>query len=54
MARRFGGRTPGNWFDLCRAAGLVGLNYPMGHGRSSHLLGIQPKAETLTEWRHRP
>jgi ribonuclease D len=56
MARRFGGQTPGNWFDLQIAAGLVGLNYPMGHGPLVyHLLGIQlSKAETLTEWRHRP
>lgn len=56
MARRFGGQTPANWFDLQIAAGLVGLNYPMGHGALVyHLLGTQlSKAETLTEWRHRP
>jgi ribonuclease D len=56
MARRFGGREPSNWFDLQIAAGLVGLAYPMGHGALVfHLLGIQlSKAETLTEWRHRP
>src|SRR3954453_6709148 len=29
MARRFGGATPSNWFDLQVAAGLVGLNYPL-------------------------
>jgi ribonuclease D len=56
MARRLGGRAPTNWFDLQIAAGLVGLSYPMGHGALVyHLLGTQlSKAETLTEWRHRP
>jgi ribonuclease D len=56
MARRWSGQAPTNWFDLQIAAGLVGLNYPMGHGALvQHLLGIQlSKAETLTEWRHRP
>ncbi len=56
MARRWSGQAPANWFDLQIAAGLVGLNYPMGHGALVyHLLGIQlSKAETLTEWRHRP
>lgn len=56
MARRFGGQSPANWYDLQIAAGLVGLNYPMGHGPLVyHLLGIQlSKGETLTEWRHRP
>ena len=56
MARRATGQTPSNWFDLQIAAGLVGLNYPMGHGALVYqLLGTQlSKAETLTEWRHRP
>lgn len=56
MARRLGGQAPSNWFDLQIAAGLVGLSFPMGHGALVfHLLGIQlSKAETLTEWRHRP
>lgn len=56
MARRLGGKAPTNWFDLQIAAGLVGLAYPMGHGALVYqLLGIQlSKAETLTEWRHRP
>lgn len=56
MARRLGGQAPTNWFDLQIAAGLVGLNYPMGHGALVfQLLGTQlSKAETLTEWRHRP
>jgi ribonuclease D len=50
------GRTPGRFFDLQIAAGLVGLSYPMGHGALVHqLLGVQlPKGETLTEWRNRP
>ena len=56
MARRLGGAAPTNWFDLQIAAGLVGYSYPMGHGALvRELLGIQlSKAETLTEWRHRP
>lgn len=56
MCRRLSGQTPTNWFDLQIAAGLVGLNYPLGHGALVfQLLGIQlSKAETLTEWRHRP
>jgi ribonuclease D len=50
------GRTPANLFDLQIAAGLVGLNYPMGHGSLvGQLLGvILKKSETLTEWRDRP
>lgn len=56
LCRRWGGQSPSNWFDLQIAAGLVGLNYPMGHGALVYqLLGTQlSKAETLTEWRHRP
>lgn len=56
MARRYSGRTPSTWFDLQVAAGLVGLNYPMGHGALvNQLLGIQlSKGETLTDWRRRP
>ena len=56
MARRWSGQAPTNWCDLQVAAGLVGLNYPMGHASLVfHLLGIQlSKGETLTEWRHRP
>jgi ribonuclease D len=50
------GSTPGNMFDLQIAAGLVGLNYPLGHGALvKEVLGIQiGKGETLTEWRTRP
>jgi ribonuclease D len=50
------GQTPANWFDLQVAAGLVGLNYPMGHASLVfQILGIQlSKKDTLTEWRHRP
>src|SRR5688572_17401032 len=29
MARRLGGTTPTNWFDLQIAAGLVGFSYPL-------------------------
>jgi ribonuclease D len=56
LCRRLSGRTPGTWFDLQIAAGLVGLNYPMGHAPLVYqLLGAQlSKGETLTEWRHRP
>jgi ribonuclease D len=56
MCKRFSGQTPTNWVDLQVAAGLVGLNYPMGHGALVYqLLGTQlSKGETLTEWRHRP
>jgi ribonuclease D len=56
MCQRFSGRVPTNWVDLQIAAGLVGLNYPMGHAALVYqLLGIQlSKGETLTEWRHRP
>ena len=56
LCQRFSGQTPNNWVDLQVAAGLVGLNFPMGHGNLVYqLLGTQlSKAETLTEWRHRP
>jgi ribonuclease D len=56
LCRLWGGRPPGNLFDLQLAAGLVGLPYPLGHGALVHqLLGVQlSKAETLTEWRDRP
>src|SRR5690242_16073647 len=56
MCRRWSGKAPTNWFDLQVAAGLVGLTYPLGHGALVYqLLGQRlTKAETLTEWRHRP
>jgi ribonuclease D len=56
MCQRFSGQVPTNWVDLQIAAGLVGLNYPLGHAALVYqLLGIQlSKGETLTEWRHRP
>jgi ribonuclease D len=56
LCQRFSGQTPRNWVDLQVAAGLVGLTFPMGHGNLVYqLLGTQlSKAETLTEWRHRP
>jgi ribonuclease D len=56
LCHLWSGHVPGNLFDLQIAAGLTGLNYPLGHGNLvSQVLGIQlPKAETLTEWRNRP
>jgi ribonuclease D len=56
LCRLWTGQTPGNFFDLQIAAGLVGLAYPLGAGPLIHqLLGVQlAKAETLTEWRDRP
>jgi ribonuclease D len=56
LCRLWGGRPPGNLFDLQLAAGLVGLAYPLGHGTLvSQVLGVQlAKGETLTEWRDRP
>ncbi len=56
LCRVWTGQPPRNLVDLQIAAGLVGLNYPIGHaGLVSQLLGIQlAKGETLTEWRNRP
>jgi ribonuclease D len=56
LCRYWTGLTPGNFFDLQIAAGLVGLIYPIGHGPLVYqLLDVQlSKAETLTEWRDRP
>jgi ribonuclease D len=56
LCRLWTGRTPGKFFDLQIAAGLVGLGYPLGHAALvSQLLGVQMvKGETLTEWRSRP
>lgn len=56
LCHLWSGQTPGNLFDLQIAAGLVGLNYPLGHGTLvNQVLGIQlGKGETLTEWRSRP
>jgi ribonuclease D len=50
------GSPPANLFDLQIAAGLVGLNYPLSHGKLvDQVLGIYiSKGETLTEWRNRP
>ncbi len=50
------GKTPGNLFDVQLAAGLIGLAYPLGHAALvSQMLRVQlSKAETLTDWRHRP
>ena len=42
MCQRFSGQVPTNWVDLQIAAGLVGLNYPMGHAALVYqLLGRQ-------------
>ncbi len=56
LCRLWTGQTPGNLFDLQIAAGLAGMNYPLGHGTLvSQLLKVQlAKGETLTEWRDRP
>jgi len=50
------GKPPADVFDLQIAAGLVGLNYPIGYGGLVHdLLGHKmSKSETLTDWRRRP
>ena len=32
LCRLWTGQTPGNLFDLQIAAGLAGMNYPLGHG----------------------
>src|SRR5207302_1674999 len=56
LCKFWAGQPPGNLFDLQLAAGLVGFQYPIGHGPLvSQLLRIQiAKGETLTEWRERP
>ena len=56
LCQRLSGQAPTHWFDLQIAAGLAGLNYPMGHAALVYqLLGTQlAKGETLTEWRNRP
>lgn len=50
------GRPPANLFDVQLAAGIVGLNYPIGYGALVHdLLGRRmTKGQTLTDWRRRP
>jgi ribonuclease D len=50
------GKPPANLFDLQLAAGMVGMQFPIGHGTLVHqLLSVQlAKGETLTEWRDRP
>lgn len=56
LCQLWSGLTPANLFDLQIAAGMVGLTYPLSHGKLVHqVLGIRlSKAETLTEWRNRP
>ncbi len=56
LCRLWAGQTPGNFFDLQIAVGLVGLSFPLGAGPLiNQILGVQlAKAETLTEWRDRP
>lgn len=56
LFHRATGRVPENFFDLQIAAGLVGYDYPLGHGTLVRdLLGTRlHKAETLTDWRKRP
>lgn len=50
------GKRPAGWFDVQLAAGFVGLEYPAAYGTLiARLLGRSlPKAETRTNWRHRP
>ena len=50
------GKRPAGWFDVQLAAGFVGTEYPAAYGTLiSRLLGRSvPKAETRTNWRHRP
>ncbi len=50
------GRPPANLFDVQLAAGIVGLNYPIGYGSLVYdLLGRRmTKGQTLTDWRRRP
>lgn len=50
------GRPPENVFDLQLAAGLVGLQFPIGYATLvQDLLGYRmTKGETLTDWRRRP
>jgi ribonuclease D len=50
------GRPPAGLFDVQIAAGLAGIEYPAGYGTLiGKLLGEAPsKAETRTDWRHRP
>lgn len=56
LCRMWSGQAPGKIFDLQLAAGLVGLNHPLGHGALvSQILGLQiTKGETLTDWGIRP
>jgi ribonuclease D len=56
LCRLWAGQTPGNFFDLQIAAGMVGFSYPLGHAfLVNQILGVQiTKGETLTEWRDRP
>src|SRR5947209_14799043 len=55
LCRLWTGKTPGALFDLQLAAGLVGLNYALGHGPLiGQLLGVHlSKGGTRTEWRNR-
>ncbi|MCX7424553.1 MAG: HRDC domain-containing protein [Planctomycetia bacterium] len=50
------GRPPAGMVDVQIAAGLVGIEYPVGYGALiSKLLGESPgKHETRTDWRRRP
>lgn len=56
LCRIASGHPPAQLFDLQLAAGLVGLNYPIGHGALvQQTLGVRlDKGQTLTEWRRRP
>ena len=56
-ACQFGlGRPPAHVFDVQIAAGLIGLQYPIGYAAlTMELIGVRAnKGETLTDWRRRP
>src|SRR5262245_36703916 len=56
LCRIASGSPPANPFDLQLAAGLIGLNHPIGHGPLvQQTLHVRlDKGQTLTEWRRRP
>lgn len=56
LCQLWSGRAPSRLIDLQIAAGLAGLQYPLGHGALvNQVLGKSlSKGETLTEWRSRP
>ncbi len=49
-------QSPGSWFDVQLAAGMIGLEYPISYGKllQKLLKTNLPKGETRTDWRRRP